>query len=187
MNVLIIESKGKVEKIQGFLGAGWRVVATLGHIRDLPVKRFGVSSDMKPEYELTERGGAIAKRLKAAINGNDVYIATDPDREGEAIAWHVARVLKLSKVKRCAFTEVTESAVKAAIASPRDLDMNLVRAQEARRVLDRACGFQTVAAGRWRKALGGPGPDPGNPVAGGTGAEAHGVFFGHALRRPAAF
>ena len=141
MNVLIIESKGKVEKIQGFLGAGWRVVATLGHIRDLPVKRFGVSSDMKPEYELTERGVGIAKRLKAAVSGNDVYIATDPDREGEAIAWHVAQVLKLSKVKRCAFTEVTESAVKAAIASPRDLDMNLVRAQEARRVLDRACGY----------------------------------------------
>ena len=141
MNVLIIESKGKVEKIQGFLGAGWKVIATLGHIRDLPEKRLGISSGLVPEYELTERGGSIAKRLKAAVSGHDVYIATDPDREGEAIAWHVAQVLKLKKVKRCTFTEVTESAVKAAIAAPRELDMNLVQAQEARRVLDRACGY----------------------------------------------
>ncbi len=141
MNVLIIESKGKVEKIQGFLGAGWKVVATLGHIRDLPEKRLGFSSDFIPEYELTERGGSIVKRLKAAVSGNVIFIATDPDREGEAIAWHVAQVLNLKHVKRCTFTEVTETAVKAAVNSPRDLDINLVRAQEARRVLDRACGY----------------------------------------------
>ncbi len=141
MNVLIIESKGKVEKIQGILGAGWRVVATLGHVRDLPEKRLGLSRDLRPEYELTDRGGAIMKRLKAVIAGNDVYLASDPDREGEAIAWHVAQVLKLKNVKRCTFTEVTDKAVKAAINSPRPLDMNLVHAQEARRVLDRAAGY----------------------------------------------
>jgi DNA topoisomerase-1 len=143
MKLLIVESPGKVKKIQGFLGPEWKVAASVGHVRDMPVKRMGVAApDFTPEYEATERGADVLKRLAALVKTADaVYLATDPDREGEAIAWHLAEALKLKNPRRVTYTEITESAVKAAVNGPRGIDMALVKAQEARRVLDRFCGY----------------------------------------------
>jgi DNA topoisomerase-1 len=143
MKLLIVESPGKIRKIQEFLGPEWKVAASVGHVRDMPVKKMGVAApDFKPEYEPTERGADVLKRLAALVKTADaVYLATDPDREGEAIAWHLADALKLKNPQRITYTEITRSAVLAALASPRSIDMALVRAQEARRVLDRFCGY----------------------------------------------
>jgi DNA topoisomerase-1 len=143
MKLLIVESPGKVKKIQEFLGPEWKVAASVGHVRDMPVKKMGVAApDFRPEYEATERGAGVLKRLAALAKTADaVYLATDPDREGEAIAWHLADALKLKNPKRVAYAEITRSAVTTALASPRSIDMALVRAQEARRVLDRFCGY----------------------------------------------
>ncbi len=142
-NLLIVESPGKVKKIQGLLGSDWRVSASVGHVRDLPVKSIGVAApDFRPAYEATERGAEVLKRLAAQVKEADaVYLATDPDREGEAIAWHLQDALKLKNPKRITYTEITESAVKKAISAPRAIDNALVAAQEGRRVLDRLCGY----------------------------------------------
>lgn len=143
MKLAIVESPNKVKKIQSFLGAGWTVAASVGHIRDLPQKEIGVAApDFQPVYELTERGVDVAKRLKdLAAKAEAVVLATDPDREGEAIGWHVAQVLGLKNPDRVEFHEITQAAVAKAIASPRKLDLALIRAQEARRVLDRLVGY----------------------------------------------
>ena len=143
MKVFIVESPGKVKKIQSFLGAGWKVVASVGHVRDLPVKKIGVSAPMfKPEYEETERGADVLKRIAPLVkNAEAIYLATDPDREGEAIAWHLMDALKLKNAKRITYTEITAKAIKTALARPRNIDMDLVAAQEGRRVLDRLCGY----------------------------------------------
>jgi len=102
MYVLIVESPGKVKKIQSILGSGWKVAASVGHVRDLPVKELGVSlPDFKPEYQPTDRGKDVLKRLAALVKTAEaVYLATDPDREGEAIAWHLQDALKLKKPLR---------------------------------------------------------------------------------------
>ena len=143
MKLLIVESPGKIKKIQGYLGNGWKVVASVGHVRDLPVKKMGVSAPaFRPEYEPTDRGADVLKRMEPLVkNAEEIYLATDPDREGEAIAWHLADALKIRNAKRITYTEITERAIKAAIASPRGIDMSLVAAQEGRRVLDRLCGY----------------------------------------------
>jgi DNA topoisomerase-1 len=143
MKLLIVESPGKVKKIQEFLGPEWKVAASVGHVRDMPLKKMGVAApDFKPEYEETERGADVLKRLAALVKtADEIYLATDPDREGESIAWHLADALKLKNPKRVTYTEITRSAVMAALASPRSINMALVRAQEARRVLDRFCGY----------------------------------------------
>lgn len=143
MKLAIVESPNKVKKIQSFLGAGWTVAASVGHIRDLPQKEIGVAvPDFQPTYELTERGADVAKRLKElAAKSESVVLATDPDREGEAIGWHVAQVLGLKNPDRVEFHEITAAAVAKAIANPRKLDLALIRAQEARRVLDRLVGY----------------------------------------------
>ena len=143
MKLLIVESPGKVAKIQGFLGPEWKVAASVGHVRDMPAKQVGVSApDFTPEYEETERGAEVLKRLAALVKKADaVYLATDPDREGEAIAWHLQDALKLKDAKRVTYTEITERAVKLALDAPRSLDMALVKAQEGRRVLDRLVGY----------------------------------------------
>lgn len=143
MNLLILESPGKVKKVQSFLGSGWQVLASVGHVRDLPPKEIGVAApDFRPVYQPTERGQDVLKRLAAAVAKADaVFLATDPDREGEAIAWHVADALGIKNAQRVTYQEITETAVKKAIAAPRSLDMQLVRAQEGRRVLDRFCGY----------------------------------------------
>ena len=142
MNLLIVESPGKVKKIQGFLGSGWKVMASYGHVRDLPEKENGVAPpEFKPHYVPTDFGKkTLANLAQAAKSAEAVYLATDPDREGEGIAWHMAEALKLSTPKRVAFNEITEKAVKEAVDNPRTIDMQRVKAEEARRVLDRLVG-----------------------------------------------
>lgn len=152
MKLLIVESPGKVKKIQSILGSGWKVAASVGHVRDLPERELGVSlPDFKAEYTPTVRGKDVLKRLAALVKTADaVYLATDPDREGEAIAWHLQEALKLKKPLRVTFGSITKSAIEPAINKPRSLDMALVSAQEARRVLDRLCGY--MASGPLSKA-----------------------------------
>ena len=141
--LLILESPGKVKKVQEILGSGWKVAASVGHVRDLPTKEMGVAApDFKPQYVPTDRGKEVLARLAGLVKHADaVYLATDPDREGEAIAWHLADALKLKDAKRVTYAEITEKAIKAALNAPRSIDMALVTAQEGRRVLDRFCGY----------------------------------------------
>lgn len=141
--LLILESPGKVKKVQEILGPGWKVAASVGHVRDLPTKEMGVTApDFKPQYVPTDRGKEVLARLVGLVKNVDgVYLATDPDREGEAIAWHLADALKLKDAKRVTYAEITEKAIKAALDTPRSIDMTLVAAQEGRRVLDRFCGY----------------------------------------------
>lgn len=147
MNLLILESPGKVKKVQSLLqefgGADWKVVASVGHVRDLPERELGISlPDFAPSYTPTERGKDVLNRLKRlAASASAVYLATDLDREGEAIAWHVADALRLKNPKRVTYSEIRASAIHGALKAPRSLDMALVAAQEARRVLDRLCGY----------------------------------------------
>lgn len=141
--LLILESPGKVKKVQEILGPGWKVAASVGHVRDLPVKEMGVAApDFKPKYVPTARGKDVLGCLENLVkNAESVYLATDPDREGEAIAWHLQDALKLKDAKRVTYSEITEKAIKAALDAPRSIDMALVAAQEGRRVLDRFCGY----------------------------------------------
>ena len=146
MDLIIVESPHKAKTIEKFLKGKYKVEASKGHVRDLPAKRMGInfSKNFEPYYEITEEKKADIKRLaEKAAKAEKVYLATDPDREGEAISWHLAEVLKLdpSRMSRIVFNEVTEKAVKAALENPRSIDMNLVDAQQARRVLDRLVGY----------------------------------------------
>jgi DNA topoisomerase-1 len=146
-HLLIVESVAKTHKISGFLGEGWRVEATRGHVRDLPKDKLGVEvdDDFRPLYEVLPRQvNTVRRLLKAIRDANAVYVACDPDREGEAIAWHVLQLADLppdKPVYRVTFTAITESAVKAAIDQPRPLDVNLVEAQQTRRIVDRLVGY----------------------------------------------
>ncbi len=143
MKLMIVESPNKTKKIKAILGDGWEVAASVGHFRDLPPKELGVSADFALTYEYTERGKATIDALKPRVaRAEMVYIATDPDREGEAIAWHLVEVLKLKKYQRVTFDAITESLIRKALGSPRQLDMNLVRAQAARRAEDRLLGWK---------------------------------------------
>ncbi len=145
MKLMIVESPNKIRKIKAILGAGWEVAASVGHIRDLPVKDLGLGMPgYVPEYELSERGADVVKRLRgmAAKAKEGVYLATDPDREGEAIAWHVSEALKLKGARRVTFDSITPEVVRRALERTRAVDMHLVHAQEARRVLDRLVGYQ---------------------------------------------
>ena len=141
--LLILESPGKVKKVQEILGPGWKVAASVGHVRDLPVKEMGVAApDFKPQYLPTDRGKDVLSRLAGLVkNAEEVFLATGPDREGEAIAWDLQDALKLKNAKRVTYTEITEAAIRAALSTPRSIDMALVAAQEGRRVLDRFCGY----------------------------------------------
>jgi DNA topoisomerase-1 len=143
MKLMIVESPNKTKKIKAILGEGWDVAASVGHFRDLPPKELGVGADFALTYEYTERGKATIDALKPRVaHAEMVYIATDPDREGEAIAWHLVEVLKLKKYHRVTFDAITESVIRKALESPRQLDMNLVRAQAARRAEDRLLGWK---------------------------------------------
>ena len=143
MKLMIVESPNKTKKIKAILGDGWDVAASVGHFRDLPPKELGVGADFALTYEYTERGKATIDALKPRVaRAEMVYIATDPDREGEAIAWHLVEVLKLKKYQRVTFGAITESVIRKALESPRQLDMNLVRAQAARRAEDRLLGWK---------------------------------------------
>jgi DNA topoisomerase I len=148
MKLMIIESKGKVEKLTAILGDKWQVAASLGHVRDLPTNEMGVAEpNFRPEYQMTERGEQIIARLGALIKKADaIYLATDPDREGESISWHLQQCLKPESYQRVTFGEVTESAVKKAMLNPRAIDVKRVAAQEARRVLDRLVGYMVSPA-----------------------------------------
>ena len=160
MKLVIVESPTKAKALKGFLGGGYRVLASMGHIRDLPPKELGVDveHDFRPTYRYRPGGLKVARRLKEAAQDADaIYLATDPDREGEAIAWHVSQAirsaLKGKAVRRVAFHEITPQAVKAALAAPRELDMQLVNAQQARRILDRLVGYQ-VSPVLWKAVKG---------------------------------
>jgi len=145
--VLLGESPAKQKRSATILGQGWRVEATRGHVRDLPQDRLGidVEDDFRPQYEVLPRQANTVKRLRKAIReAESVFVATDLDREGEAIAWHVLQLADLPSEKpiyRVTFTAITESAVKAAIAAPRPLDVSLVEAQQTRRIIDRLVGY----------------------------------------------
>lgn len=144
-NLVIVESPAKAKTIERYLGKDYKVTATVGHFRDLPDKTLGVNvnNDFKPLY--IDKNVKVKKELiSLAGQADTVYIATDPDREGEAIAWHVAKTLKIDPASKCrvTFNEITKKAVNDAIASPRAIDMNLVDAQQARRVLDRLVGYE---------------------------------------------
>ena len=144
--LVIVESPAKVKTIKKFLGSNYTVAASQGHVRDLPKSQLGIDieHDYEPKY-ITIRGkGDILAGLRKEVKKSDrVYLATDPDREGEAISWHLAAALKLDekKMRRITFNEITKNAVKASLKAPRDIDMDLVDAQQARRVLDRMVGY----------------------------------------------
>jgi DNA topoisomerase-1 len=143
MKLMIVESPGKVKKLKTILGPDWEVAASVGHVRDLPDKNMGVfPPDFTPRYVPTDRGREVLVRLEKLVTKSDeVFLATDPDREGEAIAWHLKEFLGLNDPPRISFTQITESAVLNALRNPGSIDMNLVRAQESRRVLDRLVGY----------------------------------------------
>ena len=153
--LIIVESPAKANTIKKFLGGSTKVVASMGHIRDLPKSKLGVNieNDFEPEYINIRGKGDLIKSLKnEAKKAKKIYIATDPDREGEAIAWHLAYILNQEKEKitRVTFNEITKSAVKKAIKEPRNIDLNLVDAQQARRVLDRIVGYK-ISPILWKK------------------------------------
>lgn len=147
MKLVLIEGPGKRESIKKYLGAGYEVVATKGHIRDLPPTKFAVDilHGYKPSYEIIADKRTMVKQLKEkASQAEAIYLATDPDREGEAIAWHLSYILGLKETDlvRTAFNEISKPAIQASIANPRPINMDLVNAQQARRVLDRIMGYK---------------------------------------------
>ena len=148
MKLVIVESPNKCKKIQGYLGQGWVVKASLGHVRDLPEKDLGVDLEtFRPTYVPTAKGRKILASLRTSIKSADqVYLATDPDREGEAIAWHLADALGLRSPHRVTFNEITRQAVQAAVQRPGRIDLARVAAQECRRVLDRLVGYRVSPA-----------------------------------------
>lgn len=148
MKLMIIESPGKIKKLSEILGPGWRIGATVGHIRDLPDNEMGVEApNFQPAYVLTKRGKEVAAKLKAMVSeADDIYLATDPDREGESISWHVQQCLKIREYKRVTWNEITASAVSAGLKAARQIDIQRVASQEARRVLDRLVGYMVSPA-----------------------------------------
>ena len=153
--LVIVESPTKVPTIKGFLGKGYKVVSSKGHVRDLPKSKLGidVEHDFEPKYiNIRGKGELINALKKEAKNASKVLLATDPDREGEAISWHLAAVLGLDseKAQRITFNELTKNTVKEAIRHPRDLDMYLVNSQQTRRILDRLVGYK-ISPFLWKK------------------------------------
>lgn len=158
-NLVIVESPAKAKTIEKFLGKDFKVESSYGHISDLPSKELGVDveGDFEPRYEVSTDKKAVVKKLKdLAKKAEMVWLASDEDREGEAIAWHLAESLKLdkAKTKRIVFHEITKSAIQKAVENPRQIDYDLVDAQQARRVLDRIVGYE-LSPVLWRKVKGG--------------------------------
>ncbi len=154
-NLVIVESPTKVKSVKKFLGPSYTVLASNGHVRDLPKSSLGidVEHDFEPKYiTIRGKGELVASLKKAASKADKVYLATDPDREGEAISWHLSKALKLDpkKMRRITFNEITKSAVKASLKNARDIDMNLVNEQQARRCLDRMVGYE-ISPLLWKK------------------------------------
>ncbi len=157
-SLVIVESPAKVKTIKKFLGSTYEVDASGGHVRDLPKSSLGVDveNDYEPKYiTIRGKGDVLAKLRKEVKKADKIYLATDPDREGEAISWHLMKALKLDEVKdkkvyRISFNEITKNAVKASLKAPRELDMNLVDAQQTRRILDRMVGY-SISPILWEK------------------------------------
>src|SRR3954451_549847 len=152
--LVVVESPAKAKTISKFLGDGYDVRASVGHVADLPSKGLAVDVDngFKPTYELTDRGRQVVKDLRAALkNASELYLATDEDREGEAISWHLLEQLKPKvPVKRMVFHEITAAAIDHAVNNPRGIDYGLVDAAETRRILDRLYGYE-VSPVLWRR------------------------------------
>ena len=154
-DLVIVESPAKAKTIERYLGSGYKVVASMGHLRDLPKSTMGVDieHDFEPDYQPVKgREDVIDKLKKASSRAGIVYLATDPDREGEAISWHLKELLDIpdAKARRVTFNEITKNVVKEGIANPRDIDQDLVDAQQARRILDRIVGYK-LSPLLWRK------------------------------------
>ena len=154
-NLVIVESPAKAKTIKQYLGKSYNVVASMGHIRDLPKSQMGVDleNNFEPKYiTIRGKGDLLSKLKKEAKNAKNIYLATDPDREGEAISWHLATLLDIDEKANCriSFNEITKNAVQAAIKEPRSIDLDLVNAQQARRVLDRIVGYK-ISPILWRK------------------------------------
>jgi DNA topoisomerase-1 len=154
-NLVIVESPSKAKTIEKYLGRTYKVVASLGHIRDLPKSKMGVDleNDYEPHYiSIRGKGDTIKNLRKEAKKAKKVYLASDPDREGEAIAWHLSYLLGLDPKdqNRVVFNEITKDAVKNAFKTPRSIDMTLVDAQQARRILDRLVGY-SISPLLWQK------------------------------------
>jgi DNA topoisomerase-1 len=154
-NLVIVESPAKAKTIEKFLGKDFRVISSFGHIRDLSKKNLGIDigKDFKPDYEIPkEKAKVVSELRKAASEAKNIWIASDEDREGEAIAWHLAGVLglDLSTTRRIVFHEITRDAISSAIENPRRIDMNLVNSQQARRILDRLVGFE-ISPVLWKR------------------------------------
>ena len=154
--LVIVESPTKVKTIKKFLGSNYTVAASNGHVRDFPKSQFGidVEHDFEPKYiTIRGKGELLAGLRKEVKKADKIFLATDPDREGEAISWHLTHALKLDgdkKVYRITFNEITKNAVKASLKSPRAIDMDLVDAQQARRMLDRMVGYK-ISPLLWQK------------------------------------
>ena len=154
-NLVIVESPAKAKTIQKFLGVNYEVLASNGHVRDLPKSQLGVDIEhgFAPKYiTIRGKGDLVSQLKKEAKKVDHVYLATDPDREGEAISWHLAYVLGLPEkaTQRITFNEITKEAVKKSLKQARQIDQNLVDAQQARRVLDRIVGYQ-ISPVLWKK------------------------------------
>ena len=154
-NLVIVESPAKAKTIEKFLGKDFKVESSFGHIADLPSKELGVDveNDFTPKYIVDKDKQALVKKLKAlADKAETIWLASDEDREGEAISWHLAEELGLDKkkTKRIVFNSVTKAAIQKAIENPREINYNLVNAQQARRVIDRIVGFE-VSPVLWKK------------------------------------
>ena len=146
-NLVILESPGKIGAVKSYLGSNYKVIASVGHVRDLPKSTLGIDTEngFEPHYiNIRGKGDLIKELKKEAKSADKIFFATDPDREGEAISWHLAAILgdDAKKAKRISFNEITKSAVKEAIKHPRNIDINLVNSQQARRILDRIVGYQ---------------------------------------------
>src|SRR5687768_262191 len=154
-NLVIVESPAKAKTIEGFLGKDFTVRSSFGHVRDLVKKGYGVDieNNFEPTYEVQpEKEKVIAELKKLSKSADMVWLASDEDREGEAISWHLFETLGLdkNKTKRIVFHEITKPAIQKAIANPREIDINLVNAQQARRILDRLVGFE-LSPILWKK------------------------------------
>jgi len=156
MKLIIVESPTKSKTLTRFLDKEYKILSSYGHVRDLPIRKLGVDveHDFKPEYVIPTKAKKVVKELKTAAKKADLIIlATDKDREGEAIAWHIIHALKIDKdYQRIAFHEITKKAVEKALKNPGEIDMNLVNAQQARRILDRLVGYK-LSPFLWKKVV----------------------------------
>ena len=147
MKLVVIEGPGKRETLKKYLGADYDVVATKGHIRDLPVKELAVdiNNNFEPHYiDMPDKKDVIADLKHKASKAEKVYLATDPDREGEAISWHIAHILGIKPEEKCRikYNEISKNAVNEALKNPQEIDQKMVDAQQARRILDRLVGYK---------------------------------------------